>query len=225
LNNINTNVKTTIPKYYPDLYPIEKYTHSDFKFDHEEDIKKYYSSGYDALNRYKDYFSNFYSTTQDLVNGDANSVTYKLPTLKVAQTNLNFSVSDLFNQDTEAHNEKMKNIIQLVSSQVNRIKDFKANKLYLYPLLSPVNNWEENVVLCQLYYYKAQYYHDISTNFIKAKDPTAMIGELSIVSPSTTDVDGRFDKNVLTIVNDDKKLQFSCLDKVNNVTYTYITQK
>ena len=73
--NISPDLKTNISKFYPSLSPIEKYTHSDFKFEHEEDIKKYYPNGYDVLYRYKNYFVEAYSTTQDIVNGDFSSAT------------------------------------------------------------------------------------------------------------------------------------------------------
>lgn len=224
-NNITSNTATNISKYFQDLYPVEKYIRTDFKFEHEDDIKIYYPNGYDALTKYKNYFSNYYSVIQDIVNGYNDSATYKLSTAKEAGTNLNISFADFYNQNNETTIKNAKNIIQIISNEANSIKDFKTKKLFKYPLLSNIGSWKEDLVLCQMYNFKSGLYHGISTNHIKAKDATSLLSELSIISPSTKFVDGKFDKSVLKIVNDDKKIQFTCLDKNSNTTYQFITLK
>ena len=67
----------SIPKYFPNISPLEKYTSNNFKFYHEDLIKQYLPNGYEALNRYKSYFSSYYSVTKDVVNGDYESVDRK----------------------------------------------------------------------------------------------------------------------------------------------------
>lgn len=223
-NTIIKDPLNSIPKYFPNISALEKYTSNNFKFDHEDLIKQYLPNGYEALNRYKAYFSGYYSVTKDVVNGDYESTRYKLAKLSETRTNLNINFFDLFSEGNSKRIENAKNIILLVSDGAALIKDFKNKGLYRYPLLKSVNNWDEDLVLCQMYNYKSSVYHNMTTKYVSAKTVTDLLNELSTAPPNTTTIDSQFDKKTMSFTNDDKAVTFKCTGKLNK-TYTFETTK
>lgn len=222
---IVANPKTFSSQYWSELSPLQKYTNSNFTFEHQDEIQKYYPNAIPALQNYQSYFSTSYSTVQDIVNGDANSASYKIPTLITTGTNLNINFADLYSETKDQQNGNAKSIIQIVSNESNSIKDFKADKLFKYPLLPNIGSWKEDLVLCQMYDFKSGLYHNLSTNYIKAKNPSELLNELSTFPPNTQFVDGRFDKTTMKLENNDKQIIFTCLDKSNNTSYRFVANK
>ncbi len=224
-DEISNNPLTAIPKYFPDLSPIQKYTNNDFEFEHGIDIQKYYPNGYDALTKYKDYYVSYYMTGQNYANGDSQSAAYTFSTLKEKGTSLNYNFSDLFKQETNHLNDNANNIIQIVAQESNDIKNFESQGLSKYPFLSKIASMKVDLVLCQMYDFKAKTYHSITTNYIKANNVSSLLSELSTIPPSTQLVDVKFDKKSLDLINDDKKIQFTCIDKTDNTKYQFVSLK
>lgn len=222
----NSDYQTLIPKFWTDLAPLQAYTDSNFSFEHQDKIKKYYPSAYDLLSRYQSYFSDYYSTMQDAVNGDYQSVSYKIPTLQQTWTSLNVNFNDLYSETKDKTTSNDKNIIQIISDQSNIIKDFLSQKLYTYPLLPSIGkNWKSDLVLCQMYDFKSELYHTITSNYIKASDSASLLNELQLVPPSTQFVDSKFDKGSMKIENNDKQIIFTCIDKTDNTSYKFVDVK
>lgn len=230
VNNFNKNTssdyKLLIPKYWTDLSPLQIYTNPDFSFEHEDIIKKYYPDGYNLLENYKTYFSDFYSTIQDADNGDYESVSYKLPTLQQTGSSLNVNFSDLYNNTKDKQNSLSQDTIKIIADLSNEIKDFNTQKLYKYPLLPNINkNWKVDLALCNIYSAKANLYQSITSNYIKSSDSASLLNELNTVAPYTQFVDSKFDKSTMKIKNNDKELTFICIDKTNNTSYQVTTLK
>ncbi|MGI0060481.1 MAG: hypothetical protein ACREBJ_12020, partial [Nitrosotalea sp.] len=224
-NEIGSDAITNTPKYFSDLSPIQGYTNNDFQFDHASIISQFYPDGYSALNNYKNYFVNYYTTAQDYDTGDTQSAAYTFSSLQDAASNLGFNITDVFNQQKNHLNQNTNTIIQLVADQSNEIKDFQAKRLYTYPMLSPIGAWKVDLVMCQLYDFRARLVHSITTNYVTSKTPSDLLNELSSVPPSTQFVDSKFNKSVMKIVNSDKEIQFTCTDKTSNTTYQFTTLK
>lgn len=223
---IGTNYKS-IPTYFSDISTIQSYTNSDFKFSHEDDIKKYYPGGYSALEKYKDYLSNYYIVVQDIVNGDYQSAAYNYTNISNNIASLTINFNDFFNVQTDDQRiNRDKEIVDLVSSQANLIKQFKKNGLGKYPLLPPIEKWKEDLVLCQMYDFKAvSVYNAVTSKYPTAKNFNDLLNELSGVNPKTDFVDGSFDKSTVTFTNDDKKIEFQCKDKYDGDTLSFPTKK
>jgi hypothetical protein len=177
-----------------------------------------------VLDRYRAYFSSYYSVAKDAVNSDYESVQYKLSKLEETRTNLNVNFADLFSEGKNKNTENAKNIIQLVSDEAYLIKDFKSKGLYKYPLLANVNNWDEDLMLCQMYDYKSSVYHNMTTKYVSAKTTKDLLNELSSISPSTSLVDSQFDTKTINFTNNDKAITFKCTGRSNN-TFIFETIK
>ena len=85
--------------------------------------------------------------------------------------------------------------------------------------------WSEDLVLCQMYNYKSSYYYDVTSSYPTSKTVSDLIKELSTISPKTTNIDDKFDKSVMTFKNSDKRLDFTCKDKVSNTSLKYFITK
>lgn len=224
-DKISNNPLTAIPKYFSDLSPIQKYTNNDFEFEHGTDIQKYYPNRYDILTKYKDYFVSYYMTAQNYANGDSQSAAYTFSTLKEKRRSLNYNFSDLFTQEINHLNDIENDMIQIIAQESNSIKNFELQELSKYPFLPKIASMKVDLALCYMYRSKASVYYRITTNYIKANNASSLLSELSAVPPSTQMVDAKFDKESLELINDDKKIQFTCIDKTNNTKYQFISIK
>ena len=216
-----------IPTYFSDISTIQSYTNSDFKFSHEDDIKKYYPGGYSALQKYKDYLSNYYIVVQDIVNSDYQSAAYNYTNISNNIASLTINFKDFFNaQADDQRINRDKEIVDVVSNEANLIKQFKKNGLGKYPLLPPINTWKEDLVLCQMYDFKAvTVYNSVTSKYPMSKNFNDLLNELSGINPRTDFVDGSFDKSTVTFTNDDKKIEFQCKDKYDGDTLSFPTKK
>lgn len=218
---------TNIPKYFSDISTIQSYTNSDFKFSHEDEIKKYFPGGYDSLQKYRDYLSTYYLVVQDIVNGDYQSAAYKYTNISNNIASLTINFKDFFNaQADDQRINRDKEIVDVVSNQANLIKQFKKNGLGKYPLLPAINKWKEDLVLCQMYDFKAvTVYNSVTSKYPTSKNFNDLLNELSGINPRTDFVDSSFDKSVVTFINDDKKIEFQCKDKIDGDTLLFPTKK
>jgi len=216
-----------IPKYFSDISTIQSYTKNDFKFSHEEEIKKYFPGGYNSLQKYRDYLSTYYLVVQDMVNGDYQSAAYKYTNISNNIASLTINFKDFFNtQADDQTTNRDKEIVDIVSNQANLIKQFKKNGLGKYPLLPTINKWQEDLVLCQMYEFKAtSVYNLVTLKYPASKNFDDLLKELSVVNPRTDFIDSSFDKSVVIFTNDDKKIEFQCKDKYDGDTLTFTTKK
>lgn len=219
---ISPDAKTNIPKYFADIAPLQSYTKSDFTLNHSDEIKQYFPDGYDALNKYKDYLSNYYIVVQDIVNGDYNSAAYNYTTISNNISNLTLNFKGIFSSGKDQQIERSKNIADEVSNGITLIKQFKKNNLGKYPILPAVSIWKEDLVLCQLYDFKSTtIYHNVTSKYPSSKNFSDLLNELSDVNPKTDSVDKDFNKSIVTYTNDDKKIEFKCKDIVDGDTLTF----
>ncbi|HZQ29490.1 MAG TPA: hypothetical protein VFA93_00190 [Patescibacteria group bacterium] len=223
--NTSSDIKTTASKYFYTLSPLSDYEDNNFKWDHEEEIKKYFPNGFSTLTNYKNYLSDFYSMVKDFVAGDYQSASYKFSALKESSVDLNPDFGSLFKEENGKYTENDKNIIKIVSEEAKLIKDFNSKKLYKYPLLPDVKSWKEDLVLCQMYDFKSGLYYLNSNNYVSSGTPTDLLRELSTISPDTQMVDKLFDIKIMKISNDDKQIDFYCLDKLGDHNYHFIITK
>jgi hypothetical protein len=216
-----------IPKYFSDISTIQSYTKNDFKFSHEDEIKKYFPGGYESLQKYRDYLSTYYLVVQDIVNGDYQSAAYKYTNISNNIASLTINFKDFFNtQADDQTTNRDKEIVDIVSNQANLIKQFKKNGLGKYPLLPTINKWEEDLVLCKMYDFKAvSVYNSVTLKYPASRNFDDLLKELSGVNPRTDFVDSSFDKSVVVFTNDDKKIEFQCKDKYDGDILTFTTKK
>ena len=216
---------TLIGKYFGDLAPLEKYTRTNFKFEHEDEITKYYPDFASKIKNYKKYFASYYAVEKDFSVGNTETAKLELQSVTDNWANLSIDYSSLGNEQSSKLMDDVKETLKLVSDQSMTIKDYKLKKLYKYPLLPNVDVWKEDLVLCQMYDYKTNYYYTVTSKYPTAKTVSELIKELSKISPKTDNVDNRFDKSAMKFVNSDKKLDFTCIDKYSGTRLNYFITK
>ena len=118
-----------------------------------------------------------------------------------------------------------KNTIETVTNKVNAINTFQEEDLGSYPALPKISKWKEDLVLCQLYAYKSQFYNLITGKYPEATNFDELLIKLSQVAPKTDDVDRKFDKSVIKFTNNDKEITFECTDKEDSKTFVFKTPK
>lgn len=213
-------------KYFSDISFLEKYTSDNYKFENEELIKKEFPTGYEKLVNYKKYFASYYKVIKDYVNGDYETAGYEYSALKNNSLNIYTDFINIFSSGEEKVNSNQKDILKTVSEQSTLIKNFINKKMYKYPLLSQVNKWKVDLVLCQMYNFKAGLYKSITSDYPKAKNIDDLINEISTLSPKTEATDKNFDRStVYRFVNDDKVFTFVCLDKLTGEKIEFSTTK
>lgn len=218
--------KNNLIKNFSDISSIQSYTTSDFKFSHEEDIKKYFPDGYSALKKYKDYLSTYYLVVQDIVNGDLDSASYKYTDISNNVASLTLNYNGLFSTGDDQRISRDKDIVSAVSNGAELIKQFKKNNLGKYPLLKEIKTWKEDLVLCEMYNFKSgTIYKSVTSKYPSSKNFDDLLNELSSVNPKTDFVDKDFDKSVVNFINDDKKIEFQCKDKIDGDTLTFSFKK
>lgn len=225
LMDTESDPNSLITQYWSNLSSLQKYTDSNYKFEHEDEIKKYYPNAYNLLKQYQSYFADFYNTMQNGETGDTTSLTYEIPALTERFSTLNFNISDIYNETQDQQNNNAKNIINVVSDESNNINNFETEKLSQYPFLPSIGIWKDNLVLCQMYDFKAGLYDNLTTQYVSASTPSALLSELSTVPPNTQPVDKHFDTSVMKIINNNKQIIFACTDKLSNTTYQFVTNK
>ncbi|MDO8657599.1 MAG: hypothetical protein Q7K55_02565 [Candidatus Levybacteria bacterium] len=214
--------KANLSKNFSDISPLQSYTNSDFKFNHEDEIKKYLPEGYAGLQKYKEYLSTYYLVVQDIINGDLDSASYKYTTIANNVASLTLNYKGLFGTGNDERINKEKAIVEDVSNGAALIKNFKKNNLGKYPVLPEIKIWKEDLVLCQMYDYKSvTIYNSLTSKYPTSKNFDDLLKELSNVNPKTDFVDKDFDKSIVTFTNDDKKIEFQCKDNVDGDTLTF----
>lgn len=216
---------TNYSKYFSDVATLEKYTRSDFKFPEEDKIKELYPYGYEMLTNNKEYMKAYYSVVKDYVGGNYESAAYKYSRIEETYLELNVDLDRLFSEGEERGNERAKKIIEYVVTKNKAIKDFEKQNLGIYPLLPEVSGWKEDLELCQLYGYKAGYYNRVLKKYPEAEDFENLIVELAQLAPSSSSIDAEFDREVISFTNTDEVMQFDCIDKEADRTYTFTTSK
>ena len=185
---------------FRDLAVLEKYTREDYKFTDEDKIRELLPYGYETLNKYKNYFSSYYEMTKDFVAGDKESAYYKYATFQKDSIELNIDFDKLTNEGEERQINRSKDIISFTLNKVSDIKYFKEEKLGDFPFLKKIEGWKEDLVLCQLYSFKASLYQKIVKKTIKFSNIDELFNELSQVSPKSDDLDKVFNREILTII-------------------------
>ncbi|KKR87473.1 MAG: hypothetical protein UU34_C0004G0014 [Candidatus Curtissbacteria bacterium GW2011_GWA1_41_11] len=208
-----------------DIASLEKYGRSDFKFKEEDQIKKLYPYGYESLKKYKDYFGSYYAVVKDFVAGDLESAGYKYSRIQETAANLNIDFDKFIEEGDDRKKDLAKNTIETVTNKVNAINTFQEEDLGSYPALPKISKWKEDLVLCQLYAYKSQFYNLITGKYPEATNFDELLIQLSQVAPKTDDVDRKFDKSVIKFTNNDKEITFECTDKEDSKTFVFKTPK
>lgn len=219
------NPETYYSNNFTDIATLEKYTRSDFKFKDEDKIKEFYPYGYDSLNKFKEYMASYYSVIKDYVGGDEESASFKYSRLQETAINLNIDFEKLFFEGKDKSDERSNKIIAAVTEKSKLIKDFKDGNLGKYPLLPTVQKWKEDLLMCQMYAYKTNYYQSITNKYPDATNFDTLLTQLAEVAPKTDAVDSRFDKSTIKYSSSDKKIKFECLDKEDGKTYTFVINK
>ena len=216
-------------KYFSDIANIEKYSRTDFKFTEEDKIKELLPYGYETLNKYKKYFGSYYEMTKDFVAEDKESAYYKYATFIKESLELNIDYDKLSKEGEERKINRAKDIISFTLNKISSITHFKSGKLGYYPFLQPINNWKEDLILCQLYSYKTSLYQTISGKTIKISNIDELFNELSQLSPKTDDMDKLFKRDILTIKGLEEKekyITFECKDEITGKVYPFdVTKK
>jgi hypothetical protein len=214
-----------ISKYFSELAPLEKYSSSGFKFEHEDLIKEYYPEFTNKIDNYKRYFASYYAAEKDFSVGNTDTAKLEIQSVIDNWANISIDYSSIFNETNSSILDEEKDTLKKVSDQAVAIKDYKSKKLYKYPLLPDISVWKEDLVLCQMYDFKTGIYHSITSKYPNAKTVAGLISEISTISPKTDNVDNRFDKSAMKFVNSDKKLEFTCIDKYSKTKLNYFITK
>lgn len=215
-----SSLATFIPKNFPDIATLEKYTKGNFRYENDEKIKKYFPENYEYLTKAKTYFALFYEIAKDFVAGDLEAAGYKSPRLAEEEIEINPDFDRLFSEGEKDSLERSKKIAEHVFKLVKTTKDFEDTDAGKNPL-GNVAGWKDDLILCQLYNYKSQIYQGITEEYPKAKNTDELLLELDKISPRTESIDSRFDKTSLKFTNDEEVIRFECKDKEENKTYTY----
>lgn len=220
------NKEETKKKFYL-LASIEKYTRNDFKFFDEENIKNYAPNEYQGLVRYKRYFATYYELIRLVVKDQENSQAVADLSNKLRQdsSNINIDFQGLFEDKKDSKLEETKKTISIVSDQLKNIYELNEDKSLTYPFVKPLTFTKHYLWHCQLYDFKTGFYNAYKKKYPSAKNVDELLNDLNTLNPKTTDIDKRFDKNVLKLENDEKELRFTCIDKENRDEYVFVLMK
>jgi len=213
---------------FSDVAILEKYTREDFKFTDEDNIKTFFTYGYEVLNKYKNYFSSYYEMTKDFVSGDEESASYKYATFQKDSIELNIDFDKITDEGAEKQINRSKAIIGITLNKISNIKRFKNDNLGYFPFLKKIESWKEDLVLCQLYSYKASLFQNITKKTIKFSNIDELFNELSQVSPKSDELDKVFNREVLTIKGLEEKekyITFECKDEATGIVYPFDVTK
>lgn len=216
------------PDYYSlfsNLYPLEKYTQSDYKFPEQDEIQRLYPYGYEILERNKNYISSYYSVAKDLAAGDLESANYKVSKVVDTELELNVDFDRVLDEYDKRGRDSALRILETDLKKIALIKDFKGSYMSKYPFVKPLTNWSEDVELCQLYAYKTSIYSGIVGTYPEARTLNGLTEELKKLSPQTTELDVAFDKSVIVFTNEDEIISFRCKDHLSGKQYLFQTLK
>lgn len=203
------------------LSPLQKYTDSDFQYDHINDIRAYFPHAASSLDDYKTYYDSYYTIVKNYVGGDTQSAAYALSSLQEKQSNLNYDYSTIFSEGSDKELDNAKNEANVVLQELVLVKNFKTSNLGTYPFLPMIRFTADSLVQCQFYGYKASIYHAITNQYVVSSTSGSLITELNSISPKTTDIDSSFNKSLLTINNSDKSFQYTCKNTKSGQSFTY----
>jgi hypothetical protein len=224
----NAFYKTKNPNYYQlfgDIYSLEKYSRNDFKFEKEDDIKNYYPMGYGHLTRNKDYMGAFYLLAKDYAMDDFEAANYKAKRVSDLELALNTDFEEILNEGAEKGRERYRNIIDYTMRKASLVKEFKRSNISKYPILGNVNNWNEDVEMCQLYAGKTGMFNSVLKEYPKATNIDDLLVELNKLAPITEKYDMNFDKSVATLINEEDKITLTCTDAETNRTLVFFSNK
>lgn len=216
------------PDYYSlfsNLYPLEKYTRSDYQFPEQDEIRKIYPYGYEALERNKNYMSSYYSVAKDFAAGDLESANYKISRVVDTELELNVDFDRVFEEYDKRGRDSSLRILETGLEKISLIKNFESGDMSKYPFVEPLTKWIEDVELCQLYAYKSSLYSSIIGDYPEAKTFQELLEELKKLSPQSTELDGIFDKSTIVFDNGDEIISFRCKEHLSGKEYLFQTLK
>ncbi len=203
---------------------LKKYTEENYTFPNADEIRTYYPKAMTGLEKYKAFYGTYYEIVEDVVKGDQESADYKKAKLQEDALAIDVDYKYLIGDELDKEKEYSKQALTGLVKEIRAIKAFEKNKSVNYPLLPSVATYDEDLVLCETYIYKAaNVYHDVMNEYPNAQNTTDLIAQLHDLSPRTDELDKQFASKVLTIQNKEKEMVFTC----NNQTtkYTFITKK
>lgn len=230
LNSFSKSIGTSadaadVSRYFDVISPLEKYANSNYKFENEESVVKYFPNLSNKFGNWKKYFSSYYEAEKDFSVGNTDVAQLKLQNVWDNASNSYIDYSSIFDEQGSSPLNSAKNILKLVSEQAASIKDYKQKGLYKYPFLKEISIWKEDLVLCQMYDYKSGIFNTITSKYPSSKTVSELIKELSTISPKTDNVDSRFDKSTMEFKNTDKQLEFVCKDKYSGEKIKFFITK
>ena len=225
--NYNQALVKYVQTNFIQLGALEKYSKDDFKFSDEDTFKTNNPYGYEILLKYKDYLKTFYLIMKDIASNDLESASYKSSTLQSQTVALNPDYEKLFGEGDNQKNSISKTNLISVANMVKASKDFASQGIKEYPLLGKVGVFNGDLAMCFSYISKASgLYNKITSKYPSATDSKSLIKEIAKIEPNTDFVDSTFDYGVLRVVsNDDKSIEFECLDKSDGRVYKFETLK
>lgn len=203
---------------------LSKYTEGNFKYDNEEKIKEMNPYAYEILAKTRDFFKINYLISKDLYKGEKESAAYKSSGLNIASAELNLDMDRLSSEGDDLGINNMKDTIEVTLKKIKLIKEFKKTGVS-YPFIGKIDQWEEDLDLCNLYFMKTDLYNDITKKYPESPNFNDFIKELSMISPKTTDIDNDFPTDHAKFTQDEKNIEFVCMTNNPEQSFTFVITK
>ncbi|GEM_PF-5819651 len=203
----------------------EKYTHTDFKFDQEDAIRSYYTSGSELLDINKNYISSLYLIAKDVAAGNYESARYKHASLTNQAADSNIDTDDAFSENEESKRRLSQEIAAINIKKILLLDDLNKNPIDNYPFVESLKPWEVDALICNLSWYKTSIYEDVFDEIPIVDNLENLIAELNKVPPSTEQLSAivNYETNKIEYDTENGKLRFICKANTTGEELVFIT--
>jgi hypothetical protein len=212
-SSLGNDLARDIENNYYIIAGLEKYTNPNFKFSNESDIKALYPDEYEALEKYRRYFSSYYDLIKSYQAGKSETAEYEnlYNTLTRNGADLNVDFTSLLSVMEEEEREQQRKILQAVSNQILLISDLEK---VVTPLdkLGNKSEYADELVQCQMYDYKVSAIEDKKVVSETVNNLQSLISLLDKYTPYTKEIDKQVNDLGMRIENTGTHLVFDCVD-------------
>ena len=200
----------------------EKYTRADFKFDQEDAIRSYYTSGSELLDINKNYISSLYLIVKDVAAGNYESARYKHASMTNQAADSNIDTDDVFNENQESERRLSQEIAAINIEKILLLDDLNKNPIDNYPFVESLKPWEVDALICNWFWYKTSIYEDVFDETPVVDNLEKLIVELNKVPPSAEELSEivNYETNKIEYDTEAGKLKF--ISKANTTGEEFV---
>ncbi|HEX7017823.1 MAG TPA: hypothetical protein VF209_02865 [Patescibacteria group bacterium] len=210
---------------FSDIASLEKYGRDDFKFEREDEIKQNNPYGHETLHKFRSYFKTTYSAIKDIVAGNFDSAGYKFSRLGEEAADIGtIDQERLEDEGKDQRIDRKRRLVESLLARYQAVQELSSADGSDLPVLGNYQDWNQELLACHTYIYKSDLYREVREKYPEAQDITGFVEELNQVSPKTDVVDNSVNKELVSVVNDDKKIEITCKSEEGD-EYTLTYQK